>query len=32
MFGVLVVKKANNTVGYLGTISGKLPNNKEKKQ
>ena len=32
MFGVLVVKKANNTVGYLGTISGKLPNNKTCKQ
>jgi tRNA pseudouridine32 synthase/23S rRNA pseudouridine746 synthase len=27
MFGVLVVQKPDNTVGYLGTISGKLPTN-----
>ena len=26
MFGVLVVQKQDNTLGYLGTVSGKLPN------
>jgi len=25
MFGVLVVKKQDNTYGYIGTVSGKLP-------
>jgi tRNA pseudouridine32 synthase/23S rRNA pseudouridine746 synthase len=28
MFGVLVVQEQDNTLGYLGTVSGKLPNNK----
>lgn len=28
MFGILVVQKADNNLGYLGTVSGKLPNNK----
>ena len=27
MFGVLVVQKLDNTYSYLGTVSGKLPNN-----
>lgn len=27
MFGILVVQKEDNTYGYLGTISGKLPGN-----
>ena len=27
MFGVLVVKKQDNTYGYIGTVSGKLPKN-----
>lgn len=27
MFGILVVQKADNTYGYLGTVSGKLPGN-----
>lgn len=27
MFGVLVVEKQDKTHGYLGTVSGKLPNN-----
>lgn len=27
MFGVLVVQKEDNTYGYLGTVSGKLPSN-----
>lgn len=27
MFGILVVQKANNSYSYLGTVSGKLPNN-----
>ena len=27
MFGVLVVKKQDNTYSYLGTVSGKLPKN-----
>jgi tRNA pseudouridine32 synthase / 23S rRNA pseudouridine746 synthase len=27
MFGVLVVQKTDNTYCYLGTVSGKLPNN-----
>ena len=27
MFGVLVVQKKDNTYGYLGTISGKIPGN-----
>ncbi len=29
MFGVLVVQKKDKTYGYLGTISGKIPNNSE---
>lgn len=28
MFGVLVIKKPNNTYCYLGAVSGKLPENK----
>ena len=27
MFGILVVKKQDNTYSYLGTVSGKLPKN-----
>jgi len=27
MFGVLVIQKEDNTYGYLGTVSGKPPNN-----
>jgi tRNA pseudouridine32 synthase/23S rRNA pseudouridine746 synthase len=27
MFGILVVQKEDNTYSYLGTVSGKLPNN-----
>lgn len=27
MFGILVVQKADNTIGYLGAVSGKLPGN-----
>lgn len=27
MFGVLVIQKEDNTYGYLGTVSGKLPKN-----
>lgn len=27
MFGVLVIQKKDNTLCYLGTVSGKLPNN-----
>ena len=27
MFGILVVKKQDNTYCYLGTVSGKLPKN-----
>ena len=27
MFGVLVIQKENGTYGYLGTVSGKLPEN-----
>lgn len=27
MWGVLVVELANQTYGYLGAVSGKLPNN-----
>ncbi len=32
MFGILVVQRKDNSYGYLGTISGKIPNNYDCKE